>query len=155
MKRSLALVAVAPLVLLAACSASEGGSNPLASQLPAIRDGAATQAAPGLTGTWQMVSLQRTGQAQVPAPAGVALSAEFRADGQLLVQADCNVCRASYEAGAEGALKVSPMACTRAYCTSAPVDTDFAALVGSARQAMVGEHALGLTSEAGSVLMRR
>lgn len=155
MKRSIALLAVAPLVLLAACSASEGGSNPLASQLPAIRDRATPQATPALTGTWQMVSLQRAGQAQQPAPAGVTLTADFRNDGQVFLQADCNACRSGYEAGPGGALTVGPMACTRAYCSSSPVDTDFAGLVSAARQAVVTEHSLTLTSESGSVLLRR
>ncbi len=154
MKRSLALLAAAPLVLLAACSASEG-SNPLTPRVPALQDGASTQATPTLTGTWQMVSLQKTAQAQQPAPLGVTLTADFQPDGQLLVQADCNMCRSSYAAGPDGSLRVGPMACTRAYCSSAPVDTDFAGLLSSARQAAVGEHTLSVTSEAGSVLMRR
>ncbi len=152
MKRSLALLAVAPLVLLAACSASESGYNPL---VPALREGGSTQATPVLTGTWQMVSLQKTGQAPQAAPAGVTLTADFRPDGQLFVQADCNLCRSSYQAGPDGSLTVGPMACTRAYCSSAPVDTDFAGLLSAARQAAVGEHTLAVTSEAGSLLLSR
>ncbi len=155
MKRSLALLVAAPVLLLAACSASENGVNPLLPSAPVLQDGATARPAPALTGTWQMVSLQKAGQAQQPAPAGVQLTADFRTDGNVGLKADCNVCNAGYEVGPDGQLKVGPMACTRAYCSSAPVDTDFAALVGSADLASVSGNELTLTSAAGTVLMQR
>ena len=155
MKRSLAVLVVAPVLLLSACSASESAVNPLLPPAATLNDGAAARPAPALTGTWQMVSLQKTGGAQQPAPAGVQLTADFRTDGKLALRADCNVCNAAYEVGPDGQLKVGPMACTRAYCSSAPVDMDFAALVGSAQQAVVADQTLTLSSEAGSVRMQR
>lgn len=155
MKRSLAMLVVAPVLLLSACSASENGVNPLLPSAPVLQDGATARPASALTGTWQMVSLQKAGQDRQPAPAGVRLTADFGADGNVLLQADCNVCRAGYEAGPDGQLKVGPLACTRAYCSSAPVDTDFAGLVGAADLARVSGNELALTSAAGSLLMSR
>jgi heat shock protein HslJ len=155
MKRSLTLLGVTPLLLLAACAASENGVNPLRPSNPALQGGGTARSAPVLTGSWQMVSLQKSGQARQPAPAGVPLTAEFASDGNLFLQADCNRCRAGYAVGTDGSLEIGPMACTRAYCSSAPLDTDFAGLLSSARQAEVSEHSLSVTSEAGSVLLQR
>lgn len=155
MKRSLAVLVVAPVLLLSACSASENGVNPLLPSAAVLQGGATARAASALTGTWQLVSLQKAGQARQPAPAGVRLAADFGADGNVLLQADCNACRASYEAGPDGQLEVGPMACTRAYCSSAPVDTDFAGLVSAAGIASVSGDTLTLTSDAGTVSMQR
>lgn len=155
MKVSLAMLVVAPVLLLSACSASENGVNPLLPSAAVLQDGATSRPTSALTGMWQMVSLQKAGQAQQPAPAGVQLTADFRTDGKVALKADCNVCNAGYEVGPDGQLKVGPMACTRAYCSSAPMDTDFAGLVGAAELASIKGDTLSLTSDAGTVLMQR
>jgi heat shock protein HslJ len=80
--------------------------------------------------------------------------ATFEADGRLGLQADCNACGARYVAGA-GVLEVQPMACTRAYCASAPLDTQFAGLVGSASSWSIEEGRLTLRAPAGVVILRK
>jgi heat shock protein HslJ len=107
-----------------------------------------------LQGHWQLVSLQEPGQPQVAAPAGATFSADFGSDGRVSLVADCNRCNSSYVAGG-ATLQVGNMACTRAYCTTAPLDTRFAALVQSAQAWRVGSDELELSSPEGTLRLRR
>ncbi|MFI5184176.1 MAG: META domain-containing protein [Vicinamibacteria bacterium] len=106
-----------------------------------------------LQGQWTLVSLQEAGGAVESAPAGFA--AEFGADGTLAVHADCNSCHATYSAAASN-LKVTPtMACTLAYCASAPFDSKYTKLLTSATSWQTDNGALALKSDAGVLLFRR
>ncbi len=128
-----------------------GGSVPLTGPTPPpIEAGGSGATAPssGLLGSWQLVSLAPAGQE----PLGVAepklFTVDFTADGRTSLRADCNRCSAAYEATSNG-LAVGLMACTRAYCASAPLDTTFAALVGQATAWRTVDGGLELRSEAG------
>ena len=133
------------LALAAALAAACGSENPVAPP-PAGRS--------SLLGAWSLESLTSTGQATLPAPAGVRFTATFEPDDKLGLRADCNVCGASYQAGA-GTLAVGPMACTRAFCASAPFDSDFASLVSEAKTFTLDADRLTLRSSAGTVVLRR
>jgi heat shock protein HslJ len=90
--------------------------------------GGTPSAAVSLQGRWRLVSLQDAGSVSRPAPAG-NFSAEFRDDGRVSLVADCNLCSGSYKASTSS-LEVNPvMACTMAFCPSAPFDTQYVALV--------------------------
>jgi heat shock protein HslJ len=147
-----------PLVLgLSACAADPQGPaqpSPAADLGPGHDGGAGSQSTPALRGEWQLVSLQKAGQEAVTPPKGHRFSADFQADGRVNLVADCNRCSAAYTAGSE-TLQVGLMACTRAYCSTAPVDTDFAGLVSAARRWSVASEELQLTSEAGALRLRR
>jgi heat shock protein HslJ len=147
-----------PLVLgLSACAGDPQGPvqpSPTAGIGSAGDGGAGSQSTPSLRGEWQLVSLQRAGQEAVDAPAGHRFSADFQADGRVGLVADCNRCSAGYTAGAES-LEVGLMACTRAYCSTAPLDTDFAGLVSAARRWSLAGEQLQLSSEAGTLRLRR
>jgi heat shock protein HslJ len=107
-----------------------------------------------LVGAWKGVSLTPAGEAATVFHEPERFTAEFRADGTLALGADCNRCAAGYSAG-PGSLSVTPMACTRAYCASAPLDTQFAALVSAATSWAVVGDSLELTSTAGAIRLRR
>lgn len=128
-----------------------GGSAPLTEPTPppfeALGSGASTPR-PGLLGSWQLVSLTETGQAPVSAPEPERFTVEFTTEGRASLRADCNRCSAAYEARGSG-LTVGLMACTRAYCASAPLDTKFAALVGQATTWRSEGGGLELRSESG------
>jgi heat shock protein HslJ len=47
------------------------------------------------------------------------------------------------------------MACTRAYCSTAPVDTQFAGLVASTQNWRLSGGELTLTSDQGTLTLRR
>ncbi len=112
-------------------------------------------AASALRGEWRLVSLLPGDAPAIPVPASGQFSADFRADGGLHIMADCNSCRGEYTAGA-GTLQVSPlMACTRAYCLSAPVDTRFTAMVQEATTWVVTDETLQIEGPGGRVSFRR
>jgi heat shock protein HslJ len=136
----------------AACGAR--GSAPLSgpSVSPAANGGTA-QDASALAGAWKALALAPTGEAGVTIGDPERFTAEFR-DGRLSLLADCNRCSGGYTAGA-GTLSTTPLACTRAYCASAPVDTQFTALVGSATTWTVSADRLELASAAGVARLRR
>jgi heat shock protein HslJ len=107
----------------------------------------------GLQGTWTLASLQQAGGSVEQAPAG--FSAEFGADGSLAVRADCNSCHATYLAEASH-INVSPnMACTLAYCSSAPFDSKYTKLLTSATSWRTDNGTLELRSDAGVLTFRR
>ncbi len=143
-----------PLALgLAACQAgSEGPTNPTPPKTIGAPGGGSSTAA--LLGEWQMVHLQKAGADLVTAPAGHTFSADFTSEGRAHMTADCNRCFAEYTA-APGTLEVGPAGCTLAYCVTAPLDTDFAGLVSAARSWSIADGELTLSSEDGTLVLRR
>jgi heat shock protein HslJ len=139
---------------LAGCGLA--GANPgAATTLPVAGvGGTAPQPSASLLGTWRASSLAPAGERAVVVAEPARFTAEFRADGTLSLLADCNRCSGGYTAAA-GSLQTTPMACTRAYCSSAPLDTQFTALVGSATSWAVTGDRLELSSSAGVARMQR
>ena len=138
---------------LAACAGS--GDVPFGPTTPeggSVASGSGP-AASELKGLWRLERLAKVGQAPIELSASDRFSAEFTSDRVLLV-ADCNRCSGSYTAGA-GTLSVGPMACTRASCQSAPLDTDFAMLVSGAEHWLTAGDQLALQSANGVLLLHR
>lgn len=106
-----------------------------------------------LVGTWTAVSV-KVGSEETLVPESVKLTAEFQADGRLNLVADCNRCAATYSATPD-TLSVTPMACTRAYCSSAPLDEHFAGLVSATLSWSATAHTLDLSCPTGSVHLQR
>jgi heat shock protein HslJ len=129
------------------CSATTPGTTGPGVSSP--NPGGTPSALVSLQGRWRLVSLQDAGSASRPAPAG-SFAAEFRADGQLSLVADCNLCSGTYTAGASS-LEVKPvMACTVAACPSAPFDTQYvAAVIASKTWSVSAAGALELRSDRG------
>ena len=81
--------------------------------------------------TWKLESLAYTDGTSVTIADPDAFTALFAGGERLHVQADCNVCNGSY--GAEdSSISISPLGCTRAYCFSAPLDTDYVSALQAA-----------------------
>ena len=137
---------VVAMVGLAACSgagtATQTPGNPTAAPDVAL-----------LQGTWAVVSLQEAGKAATSAPEGRFI-ADFGVDGDLYIQADCNVCSAGYEATDDGAVAVvGPIPCTLAFCPTAPLDSRYVSLLESARTWSVGSGSLELSSAEGVLVL--
>ena len=90
----------------------------------------ATEPSDVLGTTWHLESLQRANGSEVTPPAGT-FTIRFADDGRLEVRADCNVCGGGYTLDGDS-VGVGVLACTRAFCASAPFDTDYVTLVESA-----------------------
>ena len=116
--------------------------------------GASSQDGSSLVGSWQLVSLTEAGKATVNVPAPERFTATFGSDGQVSLLADCNRCAGSYKSQGSG-LTLGPMACTRAYCQSAPLDTDYAGLVSQATTWSSAGGTLELRCDAGVLEFRR
>ena len=143
---------IVAVILLTGC----GGAHETTG---ALADPTSTLAAPSvarLQDAWTLVSLQDAeGPADgVPAQGFVA---DFGVDGDLYIEADCNVCSAAYRAGDEGALEViGPIPCTLAYCSTAPLDTRFLRVLEGARTWSIDGGTLRLSSpDSGTLLLQR
>ena len=97
--------------------------------------------------TWRLQSLQRADRSVVNPPAGT-FTLRFAAESRLEVRADCNGCGGTYRLSG-AALSVSPVFCTRAFCPSAPFDTEYVQLVEAATTAESTDDTLILRSPAG------
>jgi heat shock protein HslJ len=143
-------------VALALGAVACGGSVPLAQPTPPLTDSgdsATTAARSGLLGTWQLVSLTEAGQGTLSVAEPERFTVAFTPDGRASLRADCNRCSAAYESRSNG-LSVGLMACTRAYCASAPLDSSFVALVGQATAWRSVDGGLELRSDAGVLQLR-
>jgi heat shock protein HslJ len=152
-KMSAALAATTWMLGLAACGVTDGTSLP---ETPSLGGSSTALSASIPAGTWRLMSLRETGHDEARIADPGSFTAEFGADGRVALKADCNRCGGGYTAGS-GSLKVGPMACTRAYCTAtAPLDTTFTALVGSAQTwTSSDDQHLELSSSAGVLRFQR
>ena len=134
---------------LAACSGAGGPTETTSTATPAPD-------VAHLQGAWTVTSLQEAGETASPAPEG-RFVADFGPDGDLYIQADCNVCSAGYRASDEGTLEVTgPIPCTLAYCSTAPLDTRFLALLEGASTWSIEASSLPLSSpDRGALLLQR
>jgi heat shock protein HslJ len=107
-----------------------------------------------LLGTWRLTALQQSPGPAVPITDPSLFTATFGADGKVNVKADCNVCNGSYTAQGQQ-IEIGPMACTLAYCQSAPLDTRYTELLQSATTWSVQGVVLELRSSQGLLLYRR
>ncbi len=141
-----------------ACSHAGGPSAPSSpSEGGTIGEGTTrASASDPLLGQWRLVSLQPTGGAMQPVPAGTSFTADFGGDGRVAAVVDCNRCSTSYEATAD-TLRVGPaMACTRAYCaSSAGFDDTYTTLLTLSSAWRVEGRTLELRGEAGALSFAR
>jgi heat shock protein HslJ len=105
-------------------------------------------------GTWTLTALQRVGQAEVTPPVGTTFAMEI-ADGRATVTADCNRCTGAAVVGTD-TLTIGPiLACTRAFCPSAPFDDTFVRMLGGESAATIDGSRLTLRSDRGVLRFRR
>jgi heat shock protein HslJ len=139
--RPLVVAALLAPVLVAACSGPTGPSNTAVST-------------DQIAGTWTLTAQQPSGQGEVVPPAGVVFSIEF-VDGRAAVRADCNRCNGAAAVG-DSSITVGPtMACTRAFCPSAPLDDTFLKLLSGESTATIDGNTLTLRSDRGVLRFRR
>jgi heat shock protein HslJ len=105
-------------------------------------------------GTWTLVTLRPPGQAEVAPPAGAISSVEV-VDGRAAIRADCNRCNGPAVVGAS-TLTIGPLlACTRAFCASAPFDDAFLRMLAGESAAALDGNTLTLGSDRGVLRFRR
>lgn len=75
-------------------------------------------------------------------------------DGKLDARADCNRASSGYRTNGN-TLSIGPIASTRAYCTTAPVDQQFLMLLGGENSVTTSDATLRLSSSRGSLTFGR
>lgn len=103
-----------------------------------------------LDGTWRLIRMMTSEGVHNEELAAGRFNVTFT-DGTLQAKADCNLCNGP--AGLSGAtLTVGPVACTRAACDSAPLDTRFANLLDGTFTVRVNATLLQLNDAQGNEL---
>lgn len=107
-----------------------------------------------LRGEWRLTSLQRADRSTTTVPSTLRLTADFGQDDRLGLRADCNVCGGAFALDGE-AVVAGPFACTRAFCASAPLDTEFVGLLEGRSTVHVDGDRLVLSSARGALVFVR
>jgi heat shock protein HslJ len=147
------------LVSFIACNG--GPSNPAAPtaavQPPAAPTSSVTPS-PAIVATgsvWKLQRFQRADGTNVPVPNPDQFTIEVGTDGRVSVKADCNRCSASYSQNG-GSLQVNTlMACTRAYCPTAPFDMEYSSALSGGTIVSTSSEALEVRSAAGVLTFGR
>jgi heat shock protein HslJ len=99
---------------------------------------------------WSLSSLTRPDFAVVTVDEPSRFTLELGEAGRLSVRADCNQCSGGYAIDGES-LTVSVLGCTRAFCPSAPFDTEYVSALQQARSFEVNDGTLKVVSERGTL----
>ncbi len=103
-----------------------------------------------LEGTWRLFQLTSASGVHNEDLTAGRFTITFSA-GTLLVRADCNGCTGPYSLSGN-ALTVGPLACTRAACSSAPLDSRFTDLLNGSLTVRINDRLLQLNNAQGGEL---
>ena len=101
-----------------------------------------------LAGTWNLMSIQPTGQGEQLTPLGADYTLSF-ATGRLSTRADCNSCSAAFTVSGHTLTAGPAMACTRAACPTMAFENVYISLLSGESTATVSAGALVLSSDRG------
>jgi heat shock protein HslJ len=105
-------------------------------------------------GAWKLQSLETPAGGLVTVARPENYTVEFRDAGALAVKADCNSCNGSYSISGSS-LTISALACTRAFCGAASLDTPFLTVLTNATTFGVLGLDLTIDSPKGSARLNR
>ena len=74
--------------------------------------------------TWKLESVERDGRPAVAVPDPDRYTLQLDPNGRLSVRADCNTCGGAYTLNDTSLTIGNALACTRAFCGTASLDTD-------------------------------
>ncbi|HQZ16479.1 MAG TPA: META domain-containing protein [Vicinamibacteria bacterium] len=104
-------------------------------------------------GVWKLQSLE-TPALFVPVGRPESYTVEFRDAAVLAVKADCNSCSGTYTISGSS-LTIGALACTRAFCGEASLDTAFLAVLTNASSFGVTDAELKIFSSKGTARLNR
>ena len=104
---------------------------------------------------WKLRSFQQSDSTNVAVPNPESFTLELRADGKMSVRADCNRCAGTYVVAGETLVLGSNAACTRAFCSSAPVDQQYVRTLSGATISRTTGDTLKAVSPAGVLTFGR
>ena len=123
------------------------------SSAPTSPSAAATAAPAALTveqlaGTWNLVSIQPTGQGAQMTPPDASYTLSF-ATGRLSARADCNSCTGAFTLSGRTLTAGPALACTRAACATMAFENLYTSLLSGESTVTVSAGTLVLTSDRG------
>jgi heat shock protein HslJ len=91
--------------------------------------------------TWRLVAIEPATGSSIAVADGSRYWVEFLSENRLSARADCNTCSGPYTLS-ETALSIGALACTRAFCGDASLDTPFTQGLSDARELTLDEELL-------------
>lgn len=104
-------------------------------------------------GTWNLVQLSAGGVSLTEAKSQSRFVLTLAGD-RVLLKADCNTCAGDFRLDGDQ-ITLNPQACTRAFCTSSPLDTQVVAAVTGTHTVRLDAVRLQLTSPRGEIRFER
>jgi heat shock protein HslJ len=121
---------------------------------PSSSGGSLALTAEQLAGTWNLVSLQSTGQAEEAKPSAATYTLTFD-NGRLSTRVDCNVCSGAFELSGT-TLRAGPaLACTRAACPTMAFEAAYTSLLSGEITVTLADGVLVLSSPRGVLKFAR
>jgi heat shock protein HslJ len=129
--------------------------SPFAPTSPsALVDTASALTAEQLTGTWNVVSVQPSGQDVQLTPMGAEYILTF-ATGRLSTRADCNWCTAGFMVKGQTLTAGPAMACTRAACPTMAFENEYMRVLSGDSTVTASANTLVLSSDRGLLRFTR
>jgi heat shock protein HslJ len=138
------------IVASLAVGCSESSSTPTSSSA----SGSPAFTADQLAGTWNLLSILPTGQAERATPAGATYNLTF-ADGRLSTRVDCNTCSGAFALSGQTLTAGPTLACTRAACPTMAFENAYTSLLGGESTVTVSGGTLVLSSARGVLRFTR
>jgi heat shock protein HslJ len=121
------MFAVAVITIAAACGESPTSPSDLTGKM------------------WRLVAIEPATGPSIAVADGSRYWIEFLTETRLSARADCNTCSGSYTLSG-ATVTICPLACTRAFCGEASLDTPFTQGLSEARELTLDEQLLQIKS---------
>ena len=138
-------------VVSLAIGCAESSSIPTS---PSSLGGSLTVTDQELAGTWNLLSIQPTGQPDQPTPPGARYTLSF-VDGRLSTRVDCNVCSGGFALSGQTLTAGPALACTRAACPTMAFENAYTGLLSGESTITLSGSTLVLSSSRGVLRFAR
>ena len=109
----------------------------------------------GVTGgTWQLVSIQRSGSDPITVADPSRYTLQFDSNGRATVKSDCNSCGGSYTLSGS-TLQFMPLACTKAFCGDTSLDSVYSQALAGTKTVSLNDSRLSITGGGVTLQFRR
>ncbi len=137
-------IVFAIVVSTAACAHNSGGSSATSPSAPIV-DPAAV-----VNGSWTLQSLTRPDSSTVSITEPGQFTLQLGEDNRVTLRIDCNRGTGSYTLAAS-TLTIGPLATTKAYCASAPLDNEYLLVLGGQSVVTATQSSLEVSSPRGTL----
>jgi heat shock protein HslJ len=149
--RAFRCVAALIAIMLTAVGCSQSSLSPSS---PSTADGSRAITSDQLSGTWNLVSLEPSGDTEQAAPAGATYSLTFAA-GRLSTRADCNTCGGTFALSGQTLTAGPALACTRAACPTMAFENRYTTVLSGDSTLTLTDNTLTLSSARGMLRFAR